>query len=514
MFLWLLSILIPNVQSTIINNHNTYINYDLIYQGNLDVFQNNSLRFSTALQDQYHLFNIDYTNSMYPCFEMCTQIPGCKGIFNLAGTCIGLSYLGEHPHTTILTSQSYRKVFDLSLLSNLSCYNRCGISNHFSHQNHICWCDEFCSFFNDCCSDYSYYCVDHCLNNNGGCSQLCNSNDFGNVNCNCTEGYFLDDDLITCHSMNSIVGRIYDNIHEVHIRNVSIIVSNETNNFTLTPNFHGEFMLHNLTDGNYNLTQIINGNCTQRIPLVNKINITIPTDIEYNFYNFCGLNCRCSQNYYLSECNYITGFGTCNQCDVCADTHDTIQNCTNISNAICELITTTQTSTETSTATTTKSSTVTTTESSTATITKTTTQSVTPTTTITITPTTTQTTTVTSTITYKILNIGNNNDSGINYQSISIVLAVLLAIIVIILVGLIIKITGNNRNLSISEDPITTPTTSNSFTYTDNGMTTYDNPVFEIDEPVEENTFYKDVGFESGNGYMDVAPTDENNENT
>lgn len=501
----MLSILFPSAFSSIIDTHNTHINYDLVYQSNIDVFQNNSLRFSTALQDRYHLFNIDYDYSMYPCFEMCAQIPGCQGIFNLPGTCIGLSYLGEYPQTSILVSDSYRKVVNLSILSNLSCYDRCGIAHHFSGETDKCWCDELCPFFNDCCADYTYYCVDHCQTNNGGCSQLCQTNNFGTVNCDCESGYFLGDDLTTCHPENSIVGRIYDNIHEIHLRNITILVSNSETNFTLNPDFHGEFMMHNLTEGNYTIKQLIHGNCTQMRPNSSEINITVPTNKEYDFYNFCGLNCRCNSNQYLSECNYVTGFGTCHNCDVCADTHHTIQNCTNISNTICELITSTQTSTETSTQTSTETTTQTISDTTTQTISDTSTQSTTPSTTQSMTETTTPT------ITYKIsLNSESQSNASINYQTVTVVLAVLLAVLIILISIFFIKYNNDNRRSnSVTEENQIQNNNINSFA---SSVNTYDNPVFDVNES-NNNTFYNDVDFEeeptNSNGYMDVAPTQE-----
>ena len=66
MLLWLFSLIIPSAFSTIIDSHNTHINYDLVYQSNLDVFQNNSLRFSTALQEQQKLEEEIRTNYEEP----------------------------------------------------------------------------------------------------------------------------------------------------------------------------------------------------------------------------------------------------------------------------------------------------------------------------------------------------------------------------------------------------------------------------------------------------------------
>lgn len=524
MLFWLFSLILPNVFSNVINTHNTHINYDLVYQGNLDLFQNNSLRFSSALQEKYHLFNIDYDYSMYPCFELCTDIPGCVGIFNLPGTCIGLSYLGEHPHTTIIPSQSYEKIVDLSFISNLSCFDRCGIGHHFSILEDRCWCDVHCPFFNDCCGDYNYYCIDHCLDNNGGCSQLCETINSGTVNCSCNPGFFLGDDLITCHPENSVVGKIFDNIHEIHVRNVTILLKSEEQDFTLVPNFHGEFILHNLSEGNYTLQQILNSNCTQRLPIENKINITLPTDTEYDFYNFCGLNCRCADNYYLSECNYLTGFGTCNQCDVCEDTHLTIQACTKISNTVCELIssspTSTQTSSQTSTLTSTDTSSPTSTPSSTATSSQTTSKTSTLTTTITTTDsisgttsgTTTGTTSITSTptITFKISNNqGSSSNSTINYQTITIVLASLLLVLILLVSLVFIKYQKNERTYSVSQE---TPNTNNNTSFTTTTRDTFSNPVFYPEPNENENAYYQDVSFEEPDnnlGYMDVAPVDQ-----
>jgi hypothetical protein len=486
----LFSLLIPNAFSNVIDTHDTYINYDMVYHGNLDVFQNNSLRFSTALQEQYYLFNIDYEFSMYPCFEMCSEIQGCAGIFNLPGRCVGLSYLGERPHTTILVSESYRKVINNSIVGNLSCFDRCGISHHFSETNDICWCDRWCPYFNDCCSDYDYYCIDHCLENNGGCSQSCQTIDFGAVNCSCDEVYFLGDDLTTCHPEDSVVGRIFDNIHEIHTRNISLLLQGEDENYTIFPNFHGEFMLHNLTEGNYTLKQIINMNCTQRLPTLQNYTIFLPTDREYDFYNFCGLNCRCQPGEYLSNCNYVTGFGECNQCDVCQDTHHTIQNCTNITNTICELITSTPTTTDTTSQTTTD----------------TTTQTLTDTTTQTTSPTTTESTT--PTITFKISkNQESNSSSSVNYQTITIVLGVLLLVLILMITVFYIKFNNSERTHSISDENQLPP---NTIAYTTTADT-FSNPVFHPEDT--GTTYYQDVGFEepneNSNGYMDVMPEEQ-----
>jgi hypothetical protein len=528
MKLWMLSLFVPQISSSIIDSHNVHINYKLEYQGNIDIFQNNSLRFSTALQDKYYLFNIDYEDSMYPCYELCTEMPGCKGIFNFPGSCIGLSYLGQNPQTTLIPSQSYRKVVNYNYLSNLSCYDRCGINHHLSHQDTKCWCDYACTIFNDCCSDYSYYCEDHCLDHNGGCNQNCENTPLGYVNCSCEENYFIADDLSNCHPENSIVGRIYDNIHEVHYRNISILISNSETNFTVSPDFHGNFMIHNLSDGVYNISQNININCSQIHPTEKYINITIPTDKEYDFYNFCGLNCRCNQNRYLSSCNYVTGFGSCHDCDVCPDDHRMVQSCTNISNTICELITSTPTSTDTTSQTTTDTTSQTTsgtttqtiTDTTTQTITDTTTQTITDTTTQTITDTTSQTTTPTTTLTFTInRNSFINASSEINYQTITIVLAVIISLLVVFVSIYFIKYNNlNTRNNSVSEEAEIN--SRNRVTFTDEGRNTYDNPVFEFEEPNTNQVNYQDVSeineydfasTDNNNGYMDVAPTNESN---
>lgn len=512
MLLWLFSLLIPSAFSNVIDSHNTYINYNLVYQGNLDVFQNNSLRFSTALQEEYYLFNIDYDYSMYPCFEMCSDISGCQGIFNLPGRCVGLSYLGERPHTTILVSESYQKVINTSIAGNLSCYDRCGIGQHFFiESNNKCWCDRLCPYFNDCCSDYDYYCIDHCLENNGGCSQSCETIDFGAVNCSCDEGYFLGDDLKTCHPENSVVGKIFDNIHEMHTRNISLLLIGEDENYTLYPNFSGEFMLHNLTDGNYTLQQKINMNCTQKLPTLQNYTLTLPTDREYDFYNFCGLNCKCQESQYLSYCNYVTGFGQCNQCEVCQDTHHTIQECTNITNTICELITSTPTTTDTTTQSTTLTTSQTLTDTTTQTLTDTTTQTLTDTTSQTLTDTTSQTTTPTTTesttptVTFKISkNQESNSASSINYQTITIVLGVLLLLLILMISVFFIKYNNVERSSSISDENQEPPSTIAFSNTTD----TFSNPVFHPED--SNGTYYQDVDFEETNqdnhGYMDVMP--------
>ena len=538
MLLWLFTLFLPCISSTFIDKYDSPINYDLVYQSNLFVFQSNSLRFSSALQDRYHLFNIGYEYSMYPCFKLCNKIPGCLGIFKLTSSCIGLSYLGEHSQTTLLNSESYKKIVDFSILSSLSCKDRCGLSKHFTDYKTICWCDAKCLFFNDCCEDYNYICIDHCLTNNGGCSQLCKTNEFGGVNCDCNSEYFLGNDLTTCHHENSIVGRIYDNIHELHLRDVSIYISNNNKtNITLKPNFHGEFMIHNLSDGNYTIEQLIHGNCTKIKPTSNEINITLPTNREYDFYNFCGLNCRCDRNYYLSNCNFKTGYGTCNSCDQCESTHNTIQNCTNISNTICKLITSTQTTTETSTLTssatstltisatstlttsatstlttsatstltTSATSTLTTSATSTLTSSATSTLTTSATSTLTITSLTTQTTTLTTTptITYKILNNQDSNKSlSINYQTITIVLSIVSGLILILISIFFIK--RNKRSYTINEE---------NKIYNNNTHTissdNYNNPVFDLNEPINQS-LYQDVEFqEPTNEYMDVAPSEE-----
>ena len=118
---------------------------------------------------------------------------------------------------------------------------------------------------------------------------------------------------------------------------------------------------------------------------------------------------------------------------------------------------------------------------------------------------------ITSGSTYKISpNSESQSNASINYQTVTVILGVILALVIILISVFFIKYNNDkNRNNSVSEENQIPNNTVTTFT---DGVNNYDNPVFDITNPAG-NTFYQDVDFEEtptdSNGYMDVAPTQE-----
>jgi hypothetical protein len=484
-----------SIFALLISPISSYVNFDLKYSGNIDLYGNQSLRFSTALNEKYQVFNYD-NYPLFSCLNECEKISVCKGVYFIDNGlgCIGLSYLGESPHLTTKISESYIKEFNHDLRTNYSCFNRCDVKGplHSSKTNDYCWCDIFCSIFKDCCSDYSTFCIDHCIYQNGFCSQLCQNTGYGYNDCSCNQNYFLSSDGVTCHPKFSINGMIYDNYHQhhKHNRNITIEITDGNNTYTQNVDINGMYSFHNLTNTSYTLRQIIKNNCTQIFPTSEIINITLPTDREYDFENFCGMECNCNDNEYISSCDYDIGHGECSICDECGINKIKLQNCTEYQNTVCvHTPTTSQTTTPTTSQTTTPTTSQTTTPTTSQTITPTTSQTTTQTTSQTTTPTTSETSTLTTSETTTILPLKSKSNNDHKLDTGSIVSIVFGSLIIIILISFFII----NRNKSNLQQEVVQNRNE--------GANSYSNPVFHTDENNENNennensetTYYQDL---------------------
>jgi hypothetical protein len=485
----------------------SYVNFELKYKGNIELYGNESLRFSTALNEKYQIFNYD-KYPLFSCLNTCEKFPNCKGIYYLDNGegCIGLSYLGEYSHLTTKISESYIKILDHDLKSNYSCYNRCDFSipvkNHLNDD--ICWCDRFCSLFSDCCSDYSTFCINPCYYQNGFCDQTCKMTNEGYSNCNCTENYFLSQDGISCHPTLSINGMIYDNYHEHHKlnRNITIEITDGNKTYFQNVGVNGEYSFHNLRNNTYKLRQIINNNnCSQIFPSNKIINVTLPAIKEYDFENFCGVNCECDLDEFLVNCNYDIGYGECLKCNSCDDNEITFQNCSTFEDSICiptptTTLSSTATTSETSTATTSETLTATTTETSTTTTsetltattsetsTATTSETSTATTSETLTATLKATTTETSTLNINYLKSKSDSENKLSQGSIiGIIIGSLTLLMLIILVSLYIIRSNNERS-----------DRNNNLTEHSNEINSFSNPVYNTQmASTHEISNYQDI---------------------
>ena len=413
---------------------NAYVNFELQYQGNINFLKENSLRFSTAENKKYQIFNY-YNYPLFTCLNLCEKIPSCKGVYYMDGhACIGLSYLGEKPHLTTKISKSYIKSYDVDKISNFSCYNRCD-EIAVSHEDNICFCDKLCSYFEDCCSDFGKFCINHCYYNNGYCSDNCEMSDLGFTNCSCNSNKFLSNDGMTCNSELSISGNIYDNYHEKHTRNITLELSDGNNTYYQNINSNGEYSFNNLSNITYKLKQIIYDNCTQIYPKENSINITLPTNIEYDFENKCGLDCICDIRQYAENCNFDIGYSNCLNCNICDEEHILLKDCSKYENTICIPKSTTYTTSSTLTyTTTTVTGTTTTLTGTTTTLTRTNT-------TLTGNNNTNTSHILTSTSSTLTNNINNNNkkSSNLNTDVIISIVTLILILLLLLIISILYK---------------------------------------------------------------------------
>ena len=66
------------------------------------------------------------------------------------------------------------------------------------HHNTVPFVFSVVSVFFDNFVYYVYFSdINECMENNGGCEQICN-NSQGNVSCSCGEGYVLSENQLTC----------------------------------------------------------------------------------------------------------------------------------------------------------------------------------------------------------------------------------------------------------------------------------------------------------------------------